>query len=930
MGAISDQANQAYADGPVGAPAQPSKSDVRYLFGMVDDAFVSESTARLNGDAAAMQAADNAMTVAQQGIAPRLTEVAAGQTVALPANAYSNGTAGVGAKITASANGALSEAFFDGLAAAMAVGKRLWVALEGAKNGVYTITQLGDATHPWILTRTTDADTASKIGASIFSVAAGGATMGGKSYQCQQRSGDITIGTTALTFAMIKDESGIAGEVSTARGSSPSLGMRLDGMAVVLDASKITPLLSGIDGSTASNTGGSSASNSSNSSDAAWTSASIVPEGSVVDLVEVRVSADMPADILLVDAGTRKVLKKATYTFASGVSSVSDPFTGYIAPSPAVVFVRRTGGGYIRLAAATGRVLSVASAAYAEGDTLPAFVPTVGYALALSVRTKAAGAAVGPRAARLERGRVVNAALGVFGDEIRTVAPAAPVPAAAGSSTVDTRTAARFLGRGVLKNANITVASPSTGLLEHWRNIDGRVTLIDRMGVTLAGGANTVPVPDWSLQGETYIAYFQLSGVNVSYATGGHFYMLDSGSLSIGAVSSVAFTPLFTALIGLNVEVPRGASQYELAADGPATFDRHNFPGVTTPGKWSLTAPIAVNDGLVLAGSGGWSAFAGYNDFISIHRRKLLSRVRIDDTSSIFGLAAKPDTSASAVGGAVAMVDGVAGKLRLYAWNGSAAGTLAIETAFAAALVTGRSYLLSVAINGYQVTAALTDAVTGTVTTASGSFGASAVTARFHGRPGFLLISGNATVEWSRFAVDAPRACRALIYGDSNTEGVANGVTNPSWALQLAANGVLVSSRSGESSIDMVKRLGELSILRPKLAICAHGTNDANQTNWRINVGAFVDAALSVNAEPVLVRPPPQPAKQALMTAIDGDISSNYFGRLRSIDFLGALSASNDRLTWNASYQIGDGLHANNAGQTRMLQQAQIDIPELA
>ena len=218
MGDITNTANQLYADGPSGSPTQPDKAQIRALFGLIDDTGAAEAAARAAADASLKSDILN-------NASPPLTEVAAGQTVILAANTYANGTAGVGATITASANGALAGSTFDG--ATLAAGKRLFVGLEGAKNGIYVLTQLCDGTKPWILTRATDADTADKLGLCNFAVI-GGTTLYGRSFKCQQKPADITIGTTALTFAIIKDDSAFSGEVLNARGTFPSLAERLN------------------------------------------------------------------------------------------------------------------------------------------------------------------------------------------------------------------------------------------------------------------------------------------------------------------------------------------------------------------------------------------------------------------------------------------------------------------------------------------------------------------------------------------------------------------------------------------------------------------------------------------------------------------------------------------------------------------------------
>lgn len=87
--------------------------------------------------------------------------VAAATTAALPANAYANGASGVGATLTASANGAFPAQ--DGVA--LSVGSRLLVKNEvtTANNGVYVLTTAGSVSTPWVLTRAIDFDTAAEM-----------------------------------------------------------------------------------------------------------------------------------------------------------------------------------------------------------------------------------------------------------------------------------------------------------------------------------------------------------------------------------------------------------------------------------------------------------------------------------------------------------------------------------------------------------------------------------------------------------------------------------------------------------------------------------------------------------------------------------------------------------------------------------------------
>lgn len=120
-------------------------------------------------------------------------------TGALPANTYNNGSSGVGATLTGNANGALAAQ--DGVT--LVVNDRLLVKNEAtaANNGIYIVTQVGDASHPYILTRTTDANTANELTWLTVEIGADASTQAGYIYR---ESSDITtVGTDAVNFVII-------------------------------------------------------------------------------------------------------------------------------------------------------------------------------------------------------------------------------------------------------------------------------------------------------------------------------------------------------------------------------------------------------------------------------------------------------------------------------------------------------------------------------------------------------------------------------------------------------------------------------------------------------------------------------------------------------------------------------------------------------
>ena len=135
-------------------------------------------------------------------------------TAALSAYTYNNGASGVGATITANANGALT---VDSVAAV--AGNRILVKNETSTNepynGVYTVTQAGSAGTPFILTRATDFDTpgsgVDQIDAGDFFLITAG-TVNANTSWVQQTPLPITVGTTGIVFSQF----GAAGTTYTA------------------------------------------------------------------------------------------------------------------------------------------------------------------------------------------------------------------------------------------------------------------------------------------------------------------------------------------------------------------------------------------------------------------------------------------------------------------------------------------------------------------------------------------------------------------------------------------------------------------------------------------------------------------------------------------------------------------------------------------
>jgi hypothetical protein len=152
--------------------------------------------------------------------------VSAATTVALPANTYANGAAGVGATLTGNSNGALPS--IDTVAPTTSLRIAVMNEAAGAHNGLYQVTQVGDGSHPYILTRVTDANTAATLAYIVFVVFGGTANVG-RQYLLNLAAGAITVGTTALTFGIFNGGSGFgSGLVTYASDNATDAAIAVD------------------------------------------------------------------------------------------------------------------------------------------------------------------------------------------------------------------------------------------------------------------------------------------------------------------------------------------------------------------------------------------------------------------------------------------------------------------------------------------------------------------------------------------------------------------------------------------------------------------------------------------------------------------------------------------------------------------------------
>jgi hypothetical protein len=143
-------------------------------------------------------ATKNYVDITVQGMTPKPTAALA-TAAALPANTYNNGTSGVGATLTATANAAL---IIDGVAVPANAIVLVKNEAAGANNGLYLCTNPGSGSAAYVLTRHIDMDQSGEFSGAFIPVGAGG-TVNANTLWLANPSLPVTVGSTVIPFTQL-------------------------------------------------------------------------------------------------------------------------------------------------------------------------------------------------------------------------------------------------------------------------------------------------------------------------------------------------------------------------------------------------------------------------------------------------------------------------------------------------------------------------------------------------------------------------------------------------------------------------------------------------------------------------------------------------------------------------------------------------------
>ena len=162
-------------------------------------------------------------------------------TAALAASTYANGSSGVGATLTANANGALT---IDSVAASTSDRVLVKDQADAAQNGIYTVTNTGGAGAAFVLTRATDADTGAELPGGTFIFVTQGTNNADNGFTFTH-NGTPTMGTTDLTVAQFSG----AGQIDAGAGltkSGNTLAVQVDDSSIEINSDTLQVKASGI------------------------------------------------------------------------------------------------------------------------------------------------------------------------------------------------------------------------------------------------------------------------------------------------------------------------------------------------------------------------------------------------------------------------------------------------------------------------------------------------------------------------------------------------------------------------------------------------------------------------------------------------------------------------------------------------------------
>ena len=333
------------------------------------------------------------------------------------------------------------------------------------------------------------------------------------------------------------------------------------------------------------------------------------------------------------------------------------------------------------------------------------------------------------------------------------------------------------------------------------------------------------------------------------------------------------------------------------------------------------------------------SSYVGFSQSIHMDNFYYQARVKVTNTSSIFGFCSNDIESANDnKRGCIFMVDLSQSKLFSYEryTGGYTLPNSLSSTNITLTVESGKEYMIELRKNGDSFEFKFTDCV-GNISdslnykmpTYDNTSGIGA------GCPCVICTSGE--VEVRKFNISVPvHNIKAVFIGDSITEGFTNShFDNIRWSSlvksELFNNNAIICAKTGDKTnhalqkVNMIYNLG----IKPDIVIVSIGTNDfKNTSNFTNNITKIVEKIETEGSIPVICVPPLSDSLpfddniHSGHAAVRDFILTNNYNTIR-FDY--AMSTNRDGANIDRSLSI-DGVHPNTNGHKRMAEQAKLEL----
>lgn len=327
------------------------------------------------------------------------------------------------------------------------------------------------------------------------------------------------------------------------------------------------------------------------------------------------------------------------------------------------------------------------------------------------------------------------------------------------------------------------------------------------------------------------------------------------------------------------------------------------------------------------------NAMAYFDKYLTFDTYNLKSRIIITDTTAKFGLMCKHD-----VKGALYLVNLADNTISLHAqYTGDyTIPTTKASTTLTIPIILNQEYIIEVKKTGWKHTFSITNIMTGESDEVtfdnSTQFNSSGYCGKGWGSPGVICISGSVTFKNLIYNVANFDNPKALIIGDSITEGTnmgANVDIKYRYASLMRDNiyqgQALICGRGGDTSSGVIERLNNLYSIgfSCPIVIVTIGTNEVNGVaSWKTNIDNIVNMVKAQGAIPIIAVPPARSSSfGAIQEMRDYILSKNY----NTIRFDIATTLDRDGEHCDTSL-FTDGIHPNQSGGLLMYNQAKLEL----